>query len=70
VGDKVDLKHIKKLTISMMDMRDFKPEVADTPVRAFGVRFDIEMKDPDQSIRWQSTFEFVPHADFENLARR
>ncbi len=62
-GDKIDLKHIKKLTISIVDMKDFKPEVAGSPLRPFGVKLDIEMKDPDQKIFWQSTFEFMPHAE-------
>jgi hypothetical protein len=60
-GDKVDLKHVKKLTISTLDMKDVEPEVADSPLGAFGVKFDIEMTDPDQRISWQSTIEFQPH---------
>lgn len=60
-GAKVDLKHIKRLTISMLDMRGFGQEVPESRLRAFGVKVDIEIADPDQKIFWQSPFEYLPH---------
>jgi hypothetical protein len=57
-GKKVSLKHIKRLTISTPDMAGFKPEVKDAPIKPFGIKFKIEMTDPDQVVVWQSTFEF------------